>query len=162
MRAKLIGCVFALLAGLGSSVVLAGEAHTHKEGLMAHGAWARLVPPVAKNSAVYMEIMNAGKVAATLASASSPVAAVVEVHQTTMADGVMKMSEVKGLQVPAEGSVTLKPGGFHIMLINLKAPLQKGQEVPVTLTFSSGESLTVNAPVKAMQGKAMSHHHHHH
>lgn len=161
MRAKLSGYVCALMVGLGSSVVLAGSGHAQESGLMVHDAWVRLVPPVAKNSAVYMEIMNAGGATAKIESASSPVAAVVEVHQTTMADGVMKMSEVKGLEVPAAGSVTMKPGGYHVMLINLKAPLQKGQEVPVTLNFSTGERLTVKAPVKAMQGKPMSHHHHH-
>lgn len=143
-----------------SGMAYAGAGHAMAEGVMAHGAWVRLVPPVAKNSAAYMEIQNTGDKVLQIESAESPVAAVVEVHQTTMVDGVMRMSEVEGLKIPVEDKVEMKPGGYHVMLINLKEPLHKGQMVPVTIKFTAGQELTVQAKVKEMQGK-MKHHHHH-
>lgn len=161
MKFKLLSSMAALLMGMVFSIVAqAGEGHAMAKGVMAHDAWVRLVPPVAKNSAAYMELKNTGDEILQVESASSPVAEVVEVHQTSMVDGVMRMSEVKGLQVPVDGNVQLKPGGYHIMLIKLKSPLKKDQAVPLTLKFTTGQVLTVNARVKAMQGK-MAHQHKH-
>lgn len=161
MKAKLVGGLTALLMGLTLSVVAqASDGHAMAKGVMAHGAWVRLVPPVAKNSAAYMELQNTGDEVLQVESASSPVADVVEVHQTTMVDGVMRMAEVKGLQVPVDGKVQLKPGGYHIMLIKLKSSLKQDQVVPLTLKFTTGQELTVNARVKVMQGN-MAHHHKH-
>ena len=161
MKFKLLSSMVMLVAGMVFSIaVQAGEGHAMAKGVMAHGAWVRLVPPVAKNSAAYMELQNTGDEILQVTSASSPVAEVVEVHRTTMEDGVMRMTEIKDLQVPVDGKVQLKPGGYHIMLIKLKAPLKKDQVVPVTLKFTTGQVLTVNAHVKAMQGK-MAHQHKH-
>lgn len=160
MVRKMIGLAGAAALAISmSGMSYAGAGHAMAEGVMAHGAWVRLVPPVAKNSAAYLEIQNTGDKVLQIESAESPVAEVVEVHQTSMADGVMRMSEVKGLQVPVDGKVTMKPGGYHVMLINLKEPLQKGQIVPVTIKFTAGQELTVQAKVKEMQGK-MKHHNH--
>jgi len=160
MMRKMIGLAGAAALAISvSGMSYAGGGHAMAEGVMAHGAWVRLVPPVAKNSAAYLEIQNTGDKVLQIKSADSPVAEVVEVHQTTMADGVMRMTEVKGLQVPVDGKVTMKPGGYHVMLINLKEPLQKGQVVPVTIKFTAGQELTVQAKVKEMQGK-MKHHNH--
>ena len=160
MMRKMIGLAgAAVLAVSMSGISYAGEGHAMAEGVMAHGAWVRLVPPVAKNSAAYVEIKNTGDEVLQIESAVSPVAEVVEVHQTSMVDGVMRMSEVKGLQVPVGGKVEMKPGGYHVMLINLKEPLQKDQMVPVTIKFTAGQELTVQAKVKEMQGK-MKHHNH--
>ncbi|MCO4756850.1 MAG: copper chaperone PCu(A)C [Oceanospirillaceae bacterium] len=161
MKFKLLSSMAMLLVGMVFSIVAqAGEGHAMAKGVMAHGAWVRLVPPVAKNSAAYMELQNTGDEVLQVTSASSPVAEVVEVHQTTMVDGVMRMAEVKGLQVPVDGKVQLEPGGYHIMLIKLKSPLKKDQVVPLTLKFTTGQELTVSARVKAMQGK-MQHQHKH-
>ncbi|WP_370280119.1 copper chaperone PCu(A)C [Pontibacterium sp.] len=160
MMRKMIGLAGAATLAISmSGMSYAGAGHAMAEGVMAHGAWVRLVPPVAKNSAAYMEIQNTGDKVLQVESATSPVAEVVEVHQTSMVDGVMRMSEVKGLQVPVGGKVEMKPGSYHVMLINLKEPLQKGQTVPVTIKFTAGQELTVQAKVKEMQGK-MKHHNH--
>ena len=160
MMRKMIGLAGAATLAISmSGMSYAGAGHAMAEGVMAHGAWVRLVPPVAKNSAAYMEIQNTGDKVLQIESATSPVAEVVEVHQTSMVDGVMRMSEVKGLQVPVGGKVEMKPGSYHVMLINLKEPLQKGQMVPVTIKFTAGQELTVQAKVKEMQGK-MKHHNH--
>lgn len=126
----------------------------------AENGWVRLVPPVAGNSAAYMVLHNSGAQDEVVAKAASPVAEHVEVHQTSHDNGVMKMSEVKGLRVPAGGEVTLQPGGYHVMLIGLKAPLQEAQSVPVTLSFESGAVLELSLPVRAMAGQGMQHHKH--
>lgn len=138
-----------------SAVCIAGDGP-----LSANGGWVRLVPPVAGNSAAYMELHNSGTADEVIVAASSAVAEHVEVHQTTQVEGVMKMSEVENLTVPAGGDVTLKPGGYHIMLIGLKAPLQDAQQVPLTLNFASGATLQLSLPVRAMAGMGMQHHHH--
>lgn len=161
MMQKMLGFVGAATVAMSiSGVAFAGSGHAMAEGVMAHGAWVRLVPPVAKNSAAYMEIKNTGNKVLEIESAQSPVAAVVEVHKTTMTDGVMRMAEVKDLTIPVGGKVEMQPGGYHVMLINLTEPLQKGQVVPVTLTFKTGQVLKVNATVKEGKGQ-MKHHHHH-
>ncbi|MDI3323661.1 copper chaperone PCu(A)C [Pontibacterium granulatum] len=160
MMRKMIGLAGAAALAISmSGVSHAGAGHVMAEGVMAHGAWVRLVPPVAKNSAAYVEIENTGNKVLQIESATSPVAEVVEVHQTTMVDGVMRMSEVKDLQIPVGGKVEMKPGGYHVMLISLKEPLQKGQVVPVTIKFSAGQVLTVKAKVKEAQGKMKQHNH---
>ena len=89
-----------------------------------------------------------------LVSASSPVAGVVEVHEMVMDGNVMKMRAVTGLELPAGKAVELKPGGYHLMLMDLKQELKAGESVPVTLviegTGGKRESVDVKAPVKAL------------
>lgn len=131
------------------------------KGVTAGDAWVRLVPPVARNSAAYMVLDNKTADAAALVSAQSDAAEVVEVHETSMHDGVMRMQQVKSLVVESGAQVELKPGGYHIMLINLKQPLKAGSDVNISLTFDNGQVLQLSAPVKAMAGKAMDHSHHH-
>ena len=89
-----------------------------------------------------------------LVSASSPVAGVVEVHEMVMDGNVMKMRAVTGLELPAGKAVELKPGGYHVMLMDLKQELKAGESVPVTLVIEGAggkrESVEVKAPVKAL------------
>lgn len=89
-----------------------------------------------------------------LVSASSPVAGVVEVHEMAMDGNVMKMRAVTALELPAGKAVDLKPGGYHVMLLDLKQELKAGQTVPVTLVIEGAggkrESVEVKAPVKAL------------
>lgn len=89
-----------------------------------------------------------------LVSASSPVAGVVEVHEMAMDGNVMKMRAVTALELPAGKAVDLKPGGYHVMLLDLKQELKAGQTVPVTLVIEGAggkrESVEVRAPVKAL------------
>ncbi len=100
-------------------------------------------------SAAYMVIENTGG-ADKLISASADVAGVTEIHETKdMGNGMMGMQPVQGgLDVPANGSVTLKPGGYHIMLMKLKQDLTPGQTIKLTLTFQSGKEIVLDVPVK--------------
>jgi hypothetical protein len=86
---------------------------------------------------------------AKLVGASSPVAGVAQVHEMKMDAGVMKMNEVKGgLDLPAGKAIELKPGGYHIMLMDLKAPLVKDSTVPLTLTFKDAKGVESQLELK--------------
>ena len=92
-----------------------------------------------------------------LVAASSPVAGVTEIHEMAMQDNVMKMRQVPAVELPAGKTVELKPGGYHVMLMDLKQQLKGGDTVPVTLTFediASKKQFTqeVKAPVTALGG----------
>ena len=109
--------------------------------------WVRPTPPGAKVAGAFMTLRG-GHVADRLVSASSPAAAVVELHTHVMEAGVAKMRAVPAIELPANGKVELKPGGLHIMLINLKAPLKAGDIVPIRLRFEQGHQVEVNAAVR--------------
>ena len=105
--------------------------------------WARATAPGAKVAGAYMVIRNQGGVADRLVGASSPAAAKVELHVHINDGGVMKMREVPGYDVPAKGSFELKPGGAHLMFMDIKRQFKEGEKVPVTLRFEkSGEVKT--------------------
>lgn len=112
-------------------------------------AWARTSAQSQENGAVYMTITGGDSADRLVkASVSSDVAAMAQVHQTSMEDGVMKMSEVDAIDVPADGEVTLEPGGYHVMLMQLAEPLVSGEEIEVTLTFEDAGDIEVTAEVR--------------
>jgi periplasmic copper chaperone A len=119
-------------------------------------AWVRGTVPGQKATGAFMSLKSASD--AALVSASSPVAGIVEIHEMAMEGGVMKMRAVPKLPLPAGKSVELKPGGYHVMLMDLKQPLKEGDTVPVTLAFTDkdGKKVTqeVKAPVKALTAPA--------
>jgi copper(I)-binding protein len=87
------------------------------------------------------------------ASVSADVAETVEIHETTIDENsVMRMRPVDGIDVPANGRVELKPGGYHIMLLNVQKALTPGDKLPLTLTFASGQTVTIEAQVRAVEG----------
>ena len=96
-----------------------------------------------------------------LVSASSPVAGVVEIHEMVMDGNVMKMRAIAGLELPAGKPVDLKPGGYHVMLMDLKQELKAGESVPVTLVIEGAggkrESVELKAPVKALADSQKKH-----
>jgi len=105
--------------------------------------WARATAPGAKVAGGYMLIRNAGAAPDRLVSASSPAAERVETHVHIEEGGVMKMREVKGYDVPAGGSFELKPGGAHLMFMEIRKPFVEGEKIPVTLKFEkAGEVKT--------------------
>ncbi len=103
--------------------------------------WARATAPGAKVAGGYMLIRNRGA-ADKLVSASSPSAGKVELHVHINDNGVMKMREVPGYEVPAKGQFELKPGGAHLMFMDLKRPFKEGEKVPVTLKFEKAGELS--------------------
>lgn len=115
-------------------------------------AWVRATVPQQKATGAFMQL-QAGK-DSKLVSASSPVTPVVEVHEMVMQDNVMKMRQVLGIDLPAGKTVELKPGGYHVMLMDLKQPVKEGDVVPITLVVESKdgkrESVEVKASVRAL------------
>jgi hypothetical protein len=113
------------------------------------GAWVR--PPMAAGSpaAGYMTIENTSDQADALISASSPVAGSVEIHETTTdTTGMMGMQPVERIEVPAGGSVTLEPGGYHLMVMGLTQPLEIGSTIELELVFERAGKVVVQADVK--------------
>jgi copper(I)-binding protein len=115
------------------------------------GAWARPTGGQSRISAAYMTIANKGDAGDMLKSARTPKAEAVELHQTTMtAAGVMQMRKVEdGLPVEAGGSLALKPGGAHFMLLGLEDALEAGEELILTLEFAKAGAVEVVVPVSA-------------
>lgn len=116
--------------------------------------WARASAGMAKAGGVFMTLHNPTTHDDTLVSAASDVADTVQLHTHTMVDGVMQMREVEGgIKVPAGETVMMQPGGYHVMLMGLKAPLAEGATFPLTLTFDGGQVTTVD--VKVVSPSAM-------
>jgi len=124
-------------------------------GLEIENAYTRATVPGQQVAGGFLRIENSGSVVDQLISASSPVAAEVQIHEMAMDGNVMRMRQVKDISVPAGGSVELKPGGYHLMLMNIKTPLAVGEVVPVKLKFAKAGEVEVKLPVKAMSGMNM-------
>lgn len=122
-------------------------------------AYTRSTVPGQMAAGGFMKIENKGSAADQLISASSPVAGEVQLHEMAMEGNVMKMRQVKDIVVPSGGEVELKPGGLHLMFMNIKAPLAAGETVPVKLKFAKAGEVEVKMPVNAMgqHGGAMKH-----
>ncbi|GAC1339439.1 MAG: hypothetical protein NVSMB18_07660 [Acetobacteraceae bacterium] len=114
------------------------------------GAWARATPPRAEVGAVYMTITASA--ADRLISVTTPAASRAEVHEMSMNNGVMQMRESAGVMLPAGQPVVLGPGGYHLMLVGLKAPLREGQTVPLHLTFALAPPIDLLAKVGGLGG----------
>ena len=150
LKALLISAVGFGLAGM-------AQAQSAKVGsVQIENAYTRSTVPGQMAAGGFMKIENKGAVD-QLISASSPVAGEVQLHEMAMEGNVMKMRQVKEVVVPAGGAVELKPGGMHLMFINIKAPLTAGETVPVKLKFAKAGEVEVKMPVNAMgaQGGAM-------
>jgi copper(I)-binding protein len=115
---------------------LLGAAPATANDVTVRQAWSRATPKAAKVAGGYLTIENRGMQPDRLLSASSGAAAKVEIHQTSMQDGIMTMRPLDdGLAIPPDATVTLEPGGNHIMFIGLTAPFEEDQRIPVSLNF---------------------------
>jgi copper(I)-binding protein len=114
--------------------------------------WVRGTVAGQTTTGAFMQLKAAAD--ATLVAASSPLAQIVEIHQMKMDGGMMKMSAIERLPVPAGKTVQLSPGGYHVMLMGIAKPLKDGETVPLTLTFEDKggkkTNVEVKAPVKAL------------
>ncbi len=133
---------------LGASWVLGSEVP-----LKVESPWVFAVPPGAKDTAAFMTFVNTSTVPVRVTGGKTDVAARVAPMITTKTEGRMGMKDVPYLEVPAGGRVTLAPGGDHIMIYGLKAPLKPGQNVPLVLTVKPGGTMTINALVLRREPK---------
>ncbi|MFZ4111005.1 MAG: copper chaperone PCu(A)C [Polymorphobacter sp.] len=137
------------LATIAIAIATPVAAHDFKVGsLTLQHPWTRAT--AGKVGAGYTIIVNSGKTADQLVSASSPAVDKVEIHTMTMDSGVMKMRPLPdGIAIPAGGTARLAPGGYHLMLLGLKAPLVAGKLVPLTLNFAKAGPVKVQLKVEA-------------
>ncbi len=148
----------AAAAALGSTVCLAAcqqapeppaAAETAASIIAVTVPWSRETAAGQNAGGAFMTIANTGTAADRLIGGSTPVAGRVEIHTMTMENDVMRMRQLAdGLEIPAGGEVTLKPGSFHVMLMDLKQPLKAGDRVPLTLTFAGAGTLETELLVK--------------
>jgi len=140
---------------LSSAIALFGlpaAAHDYTLGSLKIGhPWARATPPTAPSGGGFLTVTNTGTTADRLVSATSPAAGQVQVHEMKMDGNIMRMREVeKGIEIPPGATVELKPGGFHVMFMGLRAPFAKDAKVPLTLVFEKAGSIDVDLMVQAM------------
>lgn len=103
--------------------------------------WTRATPPGAQAAGGFLTLTNTGTEPDRLIAVSTPVAARGELHEMAVNDGVMTMRQVEAIEIPPGETVTLAPGGFHLMFIGMSEPLSEGGVVPVTLTFEAGGAI---------------------
>jgi len=127
----------------------------YAQGVEVSGIYVREVPPNMPNSAAFMELKNLTDKPIALISAASGAANTVELHEHVNVDGMMQMRQIPKIDIPANGTTSLQPGGLHVMLIGLTQKLKAGENVSITLNFSDGESITLDAPVKQVAGMMM-------
>jgi hypothetical protein len=111
-------------------------------------AYVREVPPGVPTSAFFLTLTNNSNNNIALVKATSNIAMNVELHEHTHNNGMMEMRQVQKINIPAKGSIALKPGGYHIMLIGLTRKIKSGDTVDINLEFNDGSNKAVKASVK--------------
>lgn len=146
-----------------SLLPVAAFAHGFTAGDLKIGhPWTRATPAGADMAAGYLTVTNTGKTADVLESATADAAAGVMIHQSTVKDGVMHMDAMdKGVEIAPGQTVTLAPGGTHLMWMGVKAPLKQGDMISGTLTFKNAGTVPVGFKVEAMGAKEPAHEHMH-
>lgn len=138
---------------LAAALLAAGLAHAQ---VTVQDAWVRAAVPQQKATGAFMRLTATQDT--RLVGVSSPAAGVAEVHEMKLVDDVMKMRAIPTLALPAGQAVELRPGGYHIMLLDLKQPVAQGSTVPLTLVFEGKdgkrETQEVQAPVRAVNATA--------
>ena len=123
--------------------------HSHEKGdIEVRHPWSRATPPGAQVGVGYMEIRNKGTQPDRLVAASAPVAKRVEMHITQRDGEVMRMRQVEGFDIPARERVTLRPGGSHLMLVDIAQPLKKGERFKMRLRFERAGEMDIELEVQ--------------
>jgi len=158
-RFAALAVVFSLAAGF----TAVASAHEVKAGsLIITDLWTRATPPQAPTAGGYLTVENTGGEADRLLAATSPVSGRVELHEMAVTDGTMTMRPVGGgIEIPAGETVTLAPGGLHIMFMQLKERFVEGDKVPVTLTFEQAGEVETFLHVQAIGSPAPTGEHEH-
>lgn len=117
--------------------------------LNVNNAWSRELPPTAPVGAAFLTIDNPSDQPDRLISAASSIADVTELHAHIHDGDVMRMVKVDGIDVPAHDTLTLEPGGYHVMLIDLKKPLVAGEQLPLSLQFEHAGQVDITVEIKS-------------
>lgn len=131
-----------------ASILFAALSATAAAQVTVGDPWVRATVPQQKATGAFMSITAAK--GARLVDAKSPVAGVVEIHEMAMENNIMRMRAIPGLELPAGKAVDLKPGGYHVMLMDLKEQMKDGQSVPITLVVEDKDKKRETVEVKAI------------
>ena len=143
-----LGRLVATLTLSAATLAVAHAADFKAGSLEINDLWVRGSVPGQTNGAGYMQINNPSGVSDRLLSAQSEASTRLELHTVLTENGVAKMRQVQGIDIPAKGSATLAPGGFHLMFLQLTGPFKQGDSVPVVLKFEKAGEVRVNFTVK--------------
>ena len=136
------------------STAIAGPA------MVVEGQWVREAPPASTVLAAYMVLKNTADTPRSITRVDSPDFRECQIHRTVIADGIAKMLPVEKLEIPVHGSVSLEPGGLHLMLYDPLQSLHAGDIVMLQIHDASGEHVTVQVPVVRKTGEHEHAHHH--
>ena len=148
-----------VLVYLFSLLIVAGSANAHEhghakdmvDGLAIENAWSRTVPVAGMNAAGYMEIKNEGDEPVTLTAFTTEAADETSLHETVKEGDTVSMQALpEGITIPPKQSVSLSPGGLHLMFLGIKKPFSEGEDIPVTLVFDSGTQISTSLKVKPL------------
>lgn len=131
---------------LAAALLGAAALPVRAESLTIANAWARATPPGVRTAAAYLTIANDGA-ADRLLEAASPAARVLELHTHRSEGGLQRMVRLPDVALPAGGTVRFEPGGLHVMLIDIAAPLTPGMQIELTLRFENASPVTLSVPV---------------
>lgn len=148
------------MLGLGITMFTPTVLADHRANI--HHAWIADAPPVAKIRAGYLKLHNDGKHTILIKDFNSPDFKRVELHKTVVEGGMVKMEEVKQLNIKPGEQVEFKPGGYHLMLFNPKRKLKPGDKINFSIRFKDGITTTFTAEVKKRSGKMHQEHNHDH
>jgi copper(I)-binding protein len=152
---NLTSMLAAATALLAVATAPAGAQETKAGDLVITQPWSRATPSGAKVAGGYLTIENKGSAPDRLVSGAGDVAGKVEIHEMAMNNGVMTMRPLdKGLTIEPGKTVKLAPGGYHLMLMDLKGPLKQGEKVPLTLEFEKAGKVTLSLDVQGVGAQA--------
>ena len=151
LRRSLLASAMLAAGSLASIAHAAGAA----DSITVVDPYVRQAPPGAPATGAFMVIKNSGSKEIKVVKADNPASKLTELHTHLNEGGMMKMRQVPSIPVPAGGEAVLKPGGLHVMLIDLKTALKEGDTVPITLSFDDGSSKKIDVPVKNPRGGDM-------
>ena len=137
---------------------LTAEAVSKKEQLIVDAGYVRASIPGTNVSSAYMDLINEGENPTTLIKVTSAISPRIEIHEHIMTAEVMKMRKRDSLTIAAQSKITLQPSGYHLMIFDLKVPLQEKQQVTFTMHFNDNTTTEITLPVASIKQKAHRHH----
>ncbi len=153
-RFRLFAASLAVLFAFLFAILLAGvaDARDYRTGAIEIASpWSRAIPKGASVAAGYMTIRNTGATSDRLVAASTPVAGKVEIHEMTMDGGIMRMRPVAGgVEIAPGATVEFKPSAFHLMIVNVRQPIEKGKPFAATLTFEKAGTIDIEFTVEGI------------
>ena len=150
----LLPAAIALALTLAAAISIARSEAPTLGDIAVTSAWARATPPRAEVGAAYLTIENRGAAEDRLLRVESPMAKSVELHEGLEENGVARMRPVENQYVPPGGALAMRPGGAHLMLMGLSAPLKEGDTLPLTLTFERAGQVSVAATIAGIGATA--------